>query len=44
MSNNKLQSLCISFTCINNPQVQGIDVAPLNMEVLSIKPQEKEGK
>jgi hypothetical protein len=26
------------------PQVQGNDVTPLNMEVLGIKPHEKEGK
>jgi hypothetical protein len=28
----------------NNPQVQGIDATPLNVEVLGIKPHEQEGK
>jgi hypothetical protein len=28
----------------DNPQVQGIDVTPLNVEVLGIEPQEQEGK
>jgi hypothetical protein len=29
---------------LDNPQVQGIDVAPLNVEVWGIEPQEQEGK
>jgi hypothetical protein len=28
---------------LDNPQVQGIDVTPLNVEVLVIEPQEQEG-
>jgi hypothetical protein len=32
-------------SCISdNPQVQGINVTPLNMEVFGIEPQEQEGK
>ena len=29
---------------LDNPQVQGIAVAPINVEVWSIEPQEQEGK
>jgi hypothetical protein len=29
---------------VDNPQVQGIDVKPLNVKVLGIEPHEQEGK
>jgi hypothetical protein len=29
---------------LDNPQVQGIDVTPLSVEVLDIEPHEQEGK
>jgi hypothetical protein len=33
-----------SFSHDDNPQIKGIDVAPFNVEVLSIEPHEQEGK
>jgi hypothetical protein len=32
------------FLLLDNPQVQGIDVTPLNVEILGIEPHEQEGK